>query len=110
VASRAAAAAARGIRSKARALSRRSPPQEPMSSSRAPARGAAFDPFDVESDPPPSPELTREQVDLCRDALPNFEVKRKGKGALSDEFASLWVRMNGWLFVSIHDGFDCVIT
>jgi hypothetical protein len=49
-------------------------------------------------------------VDLCRDALPNFEVKRKGKGALSDEFASLWVRMNGWLFVSIHDGFDCVIT
>jgi hypothetical protein len=68
-------------RSKARDISRRSlPPQEPMSSSQASARGAAFDPFDVEGDPPPRPELTREQVDLCRDALPHFEVERKGKG------------------------------
>jgi hypothetical protein len=35
--------------------------QVSMSSSRAPARGTAFDPFHVETDMPPRPELTHEQ-------------------------------------------------
>ncbi|TVU51209.1 hypothetical protein EJB05_02619, partial [Eragrostis curvula] len=94
VASRAFSSAVAGLRRKVRAaasLSRRSPPpEEPMSSSRAAARGAAFEPFDVDADPPPRPELTPEQVELCRDALAHFVGKRKQKGALSDEFASLW--------------------
>ncbi|GJM87874.1 hypothetical protein PR202_ga03872 [Eleusine coracana subsp. coracana] len=94
VASRAAATVG-SLRGKARAaarLSRKSPPsQEPMSSSRAPARGGAFDPFDVEVDPPLRPDVTPEQVELCKDALAHFKAKRKNKAALSDEFASLWV-------------------
>ncbi|GJN13662.1 hypothetical protein PR202_gb00392 [Eleusine coracana subsp. coracana] len=61
-----------------------------MSSSRAPERGGAFDPFDVEADPPSRPDLTPEQVGLCKDALAHFKGKRKNKAALSDEFASLW--------------------
>ncbi|KAK3139446.1 hypothetical protein QOZ80_5AG0383430 [Eleusine coracana subsp. coracana] len=61
-----------------------------MSSSRAPARGGAFDPFDVEVGPPSRPDLTPEQVELCKDALAHFKAKRKNKAALSDEFASLW--------------------
>lgn len=89
MASRALAACFRGKAKAAASVSRR-PPPEPMSSSRAPARGAAFNPFDVESDPPCRPDLTPEQVELCRDALAHFQEKRKNKDALADEFVSLW--------------------
>ncbi|KAJ1265038.1 hypothetical protein BS78_08G047500 [Paspalum vaginatum] len=61
------------------------PPPEQGSSSRAPASGTAFDPFDVDVDPPLRPE----QVELCRDALAHFEHKRKRRDDLSQEFRSL---------------------
>uniref|UniRef100_A0A0A9EGI4 protein-tyrosine-phosphatase n=1 Tax=Arundo donax TaxID=35708 RepID=A0A0A9EGI4_ARUDO len=76
----------------AASLSRRSPPPQEMpgpSSSRAPAPGASFDPFDVDADPPPRPELTPEQAGHCRDALAHFEEKRKRPNDLSHEFRSL---------------------
>ncbi|OEL33693.1 hypothetical protein BAE44_0005289 [Dichanthelium oligosanthes] len=84
-----------GLRAKVRAaatasLSRRSPPQRELgSSSRAPAPGSAFDPFDVDADPPPRLEMTPEQVGHCSDALPHFEEKRKMWSELSQEFGSL---------------------
>ncbi|XP_066356600.1 protein-tyrosine-phosphatase PTP1-like [Miscanthus floridulus] len=75
----------------AAALPRRSPrPPEPgSSSSRAPAPGAAFDPFDVDTNPPPRPELTPEQIGLCSDALAHFEDKGKRWDDLSNEYRSL---------------------
>ncbi|RLM97888.1 hypothetical protein C2845_PM06G11990 [Panicum miliaceum] len=74
----------------AASLSRRSPPpQEPGSYSRIPAPGAAFDPFDVDADPPPRLELTPEQVGHCSDALAHFEEKRKRMSDLSEDFESL---------------------
>ncbi|XP_062204389.1 protein-tyrosine-phosphatase PTP1-like [Phragmites australis] len=61
------------------------------SSSRAPTPGDAFDPFDVDADPPPRPELTPEQIRLCRDALAHFEGMSKRARDLSQEFRSLSV-------------------
>jgi len=79
----------------AAALPRRSPrPPEPgSSSSRAPAPGAAFDPFDVDTDPPPRPELSPQQIGLCSDALAHFEDKGKRWDDLSKEYRSLSVWM-----------------
>ncbi|CAN6339826.1 unnamed protein product [Urochloa humidicola] len=73
----------------AASLSRRSPRQEAGPSSRTPAPGAAFDPFDIDADPPPRLELTPEQVGHCSDALKHFEEKRKMSSHLSEEFRSL---------------------
>ncbi|CAL4911359.1 unnamed protein product [Urochloa decumbens] len=92
VASRASTSTGGGLHAKMRAaasLSRRSPRQEPGSSSRTPAPGAAFDPFDIDADPPPRLELTPGQVEHCRDALEHFEEKRKMWSDLSEEFRSL---------------------
>ena len=89
-----------GLRAKVRAaasLSRRSPPPPPR---------AAFDPFDVDADPPPRLELTPEQVGHCGDALAHFEEKRKRLSDLSEEFGSLKV----WMIIcSILVGSTCVI-
>ena len=89
-----------GLRAKVRAaasLSRRSPPPQP---------GAAFDPFDVDADPPPRLELTPEQVGHCSDALAHLEEKRKRLSDLSEDFGSLEV----WMIIcSILVGSTCVI-
>ncbi|TKW07247.1 hypothetical protein SEVIR_7G295700v4 [Setaria viridis] len=76
------------VRAAASLSSRSQPRQELGSSSRAPAPGAAFDPFDVDADPPSQLELTPEQVGHCSDALAHFE-KRKRRSDLSEEFGSL---------------------
>ena len=89
-----------GLRAKVRAaasLSRRSPPPPPR---------AAFDPFDVDADPPPRLELTPGQVGHCSDALAHLEEKRKRLSDLSEEFGSLKV----WMIIcSILVGSTCVI-
>ncbi|XP_021302080.1 protein-tyrosine-phosphatase PTP1 isoform X2 [Sorghum bicolor] len=75
----------------ATALPRRSAraPEPGSSSSRALAHGAAFNPFDVDTDPPPRPELSPEQIGLCSDALARFEDKGKRPDGLSDEYRKL---------------------
>ncbi|RLN30582.1 hypothetical protein C2845_PM05G04120 [Panicum miliaceum] len=82
-----------GLRAKVRAAASRSrrspPPQEPGSYSQTPAPGAAFDPFDVDADPPPRLDLTPEQVGHCSEALAHFEEKRKRLSDLSEDFGSL---------------------
>ena len=79
----------------ATALPRRSAraPEPGSSSSRALAHGAAFNPFDVDTDPPPRPELSPEQIGLCSDAFARFEDKGKRPDDLSDEYRKLSVWM-----------------
>lgn len=81
------------------ALPRRSSrPPEPGSSSRAPVPRVAFDPFDVDTDPPSRPELTPKQIGLCSDALAHFKNKGKRRDDLSDKYRSLSVWMTAVRF------------
>ncbi|KAI5012010.1 hypothetical protein ZWY2020_024144 [Hordeum vulgare] len=82
-----------GLREKARAVARfagsgaRHPHADGQYSG-GPVPGVAFNPFDIEADPPPL-ALTPEQIKLCKDALAHFERRSKQLDVLSDEFQLL---------------------
>ncbi|KAG1369904.1 hypothetical protein COCNU_15G002700 [Cocos nucifera] len=59
------------------------------------AGAAAFNPFDLSSDPPPPILLSRDQLKYCSEAFAFFKKKLKNPAKISQEFDRLQIASSG---------------